>query len=137
MFCVHCGNKLDDDAVFCTNCGKKVVDDNDSLPAPVIVDSNNTPDKNEVKTNKPSVGRLIRYIIALVFSVIPIFSFYYTIPVFIIGLKTRKKSKTITILAIIAFALSIICTIALFVYFIIDESTTPLQGPSYNWPTII
>jgi hypothetical protein len=107
------------------------------LPAPVIVDSNNTPDKNEVKTNKPSVGRLIRYIIALVFSVIPIISFYYTIPVFIIGLKTRKKSKTITILAIIAFALSVICTIALFVYFIIDESTTPLQGPSYNWPTII
>ena len=73
IFCTYCGHKLDDDAVFCTNCGKKVIDDNDSLPAPVIVDSNNTPDKNDVKTNKPSVGRLIRYIIALIFSVIPAF----------------------------------------------------------------
>ncbi|WP_294428071.1 zinc-ribbon domain-containing protein [uncultured Treponema sp.] len=27
MFCVNCGNKLDDDAVFCTNCGKKLTAD--------------------------------------------------------------------------------------------------------------
>ena len=26
MFCVHCGNKLDDDAAFCSNCGKNATE---------------------------------------------------------------------------------------------------------------
>ncbi|MBP5156448.1 MAG: zinc-ribbon domain-containing protein, partial [Treponema sp.] len=23
MFCIYCGNKVDDDSVFCPKCGKK------------------------------------------------------------------------------------------------------------------
>ncbi|MBO5286122.1 MAG: zinc ribbon domain-containing protein [Clostridia bacterium] len=109
-------------------------------PAPLQEPTIKKEKKKRSEEDKAKRRRLSRYIVALVFSLVPIYSLGYTIPCFIIGLKTRKKSKAIFIISLIAFILSLLTIVSFFVAFILslsDPTNTPDIGPYYNWPSEI
>lgn len=105
MYCINCGNKLNENDKFCTSCGKKI--DNSV---------NNMGTSNGLRTASIVLGVLS--IIASVTVIFLSYGFIMSIVGFILAIVALKKGKNTLgiVLNSIGFCLSIIAGIILFVF---------------------
>ena len=110
MFCVKCGNYVDEKSKFCTQFGERVINFNEERNNVNVnpISSNNYGTTSAVKNDKPSV------ILTILSFFIPILGLVLFI---VYRDKSPKKAKFVGISALIGFILGIIASIALIIFF--------------------
>ena len=106
MYCINCGNKLNDKNNYCTSCG---------------IEINKKEDLNKKEDNGLRTASIILGILSIIAAVTVIFLFYgfiMSIVGFILGIIALKKGKNALgiVLNVVGFVLSILAGIIIFVF---------------------
>ena len=112
MYCINCGNKLEDNELYCTQCGNLIV--------------KNTSSMNKKKDNDLCV-------VFGIFSILLFFLPFISIPLGIVGIVKAKNSDNSgnRVLGIIGVVMAVVFTIFLAFVFLLAVSSVELYDNDY------